>query len=141
MSADQAAETLTILVYSDDRTVRENIRLTLGRKVAADLPEVTVVEVATAQAASDALDAGGIALAIFDGEAVPVGGLGLARQVKDEIFNCPPVLVIVQREQDAWLATWSRADGVVSHPVDPVRLPNAVAALLRRARERAALTR
>ena len=32
---------------------------------------------------------------------------------------------------DAWLATWSRADGAVPHPVDPIRLPAAVAAMLR----------
>jgi hypothetical protein len=32
---------------------------------------------------------------------------------------------------DAWLATWSRAEAVVPYPIDPVRLPNAVADTLR----------
>jgi hypothetical protein len=77
-----------------------------------------------------AMDRGGIDLAILDGEAVP-GGMGLGRQLKDEIHDCPPVLLIAGRPDDAWLATWSRADGVVSHPVDPVRLPAAAAELLR----------
>jgi DNA-binding response OmpR family regulator len=77
-----------------------------------------------------AMDAGGIDLAILDGEAVP-GGMGLCRQLKDEIFECPPVLVLTGRRDDAWLATWSRADGVVAHPVDPMRLPTVVADLLR----------
>jgi DNA-binding response OmpR family regulator len=123
-------ELLTILLYASDRTTRENVRLTLGRKVAADLPSVRVLEVATQPALITAMDAGGIDLAILDGEAVP-GGMGLCRQLKDEILRCPPILVLIGRADDAWLATWSRADGAVSHPVDPVRLPAAVAELLR----------
>jgi DNA-binding response OmpR family regulator len=123
-------EVLTILLYASDRTTRENVRLALGRKVAPDLPPVRVLEVATQVAAITAMDAGGIDLAILDGEAVP-GGMGLCRQLKDEILRCPPILVLIGRPDDAWLATWSRADGAVSHPVDPLRLPTAVAALLR----------
>ena len=124
------APTATILLYSDDRTVREHVRLAMGRKVASDLPEVRVVEVATQAAVIKAMDAGGLALAILDGEAVP-GGMGICRQLKDEIFDCPPILLLTGRADDAWLATWSRADGAIAHPVDPIRLPSAVAALLR----------
>jgi DNA-binding response OmpR family regulator len=123
-------EVLTILLYASDRTTRQNVRLALGRKVALDLPSVRVLEVATQAAVVSALDAGGFDLAILDGEAVP-GGMGLCRQLKDEILRCPPILVLIGRPDDAWLATWSRADGAVSHPVDPIRLPAAVAALLR----------
>ena len=123
-------EVLTILWYASDRTTRQNVRLALGRKVAPDLPPVRVLEVATQAAVITAMDAGGIDLAILDGEAVP-GGMGLCRQLKDEILRCPPILVLIGRPDDAWLATWSRADGAVSHPVDPIRLPAAVAALLR----------
>jgi DNA-binding response OmpR family regulator len=123
-------EVLTILLYGSDRTTRQNIRLALGRKVAPDLPSVRVLEVATQAAVISAMDAGGIDLAILDGEAVP-GGMGLCRQLKDEILRCPPVLVLIGRPDDAWLATWSRADSAISHPVDPIRLPAAVAALLR----------
>lgn len=123
-------EVLTILWYASDRTTRQNVRLALGRKVAPDLPPVRVLEVATQAAVISAMDAGGIDLAILDGEAVP-GGMGLCRQLKDEVLRCPPILVLIGRPDDAWLATWSRADGAVSHPVDPIRLPAAVAALLR----------
>jgi DNA-binding response OmpR family regulator len=123
-------EVLTILWYASDRTTRQNVRLALGRKVAPDLPPIRVLEVATQAAVISAMDAGGIDLAILDGEAVP-GGMGLCRQLKDEILRCPPILVLIGRPDDAWLATWSRADGAVSHPVDPIRLPAAVAALLR----------
>ena len=123
-------EVLTILLYASDRTTRQDVRLTLGRKVAADLPPVRLLEVATQAAVLTAMDAGGIDLAILDGEAVP-GGMGLSRQLKDEVLRCPPILLLIGRPDDAWLATWSRADGAVSHPVDPLRLPAAVAALLR----------
>jgi DNA-binding response OmpR family regulator len=131
MSSGEPTEAgLTILLYSSNRLTRENVRLALGRKVAADLPPVSVVEVATQPAVLAAMEAGGIDLAILDGEAVP-GGMGLCRQLKDEIVRCPPILVLTGRADDAWLATWSRADGVVPHPVDPIRLPAAVAQLLR----------
>jgi DNA-binding response OmpR family regulator len=79
-----------------------------------------------------AADAGGLSLLILDGEAAPAGGLGLCRQLKDEIYRCPPILVLTGRPQDAWLATWSRADAVVGHPIDPGQLADTVAALLRR---------
>jgi DNA-binding response OmpR family regulator len=121
---------LTILLYASDRKTREDVRLALGRKVAADLPSIRVLEVATQPALVSAMDAGGVDLAILDGEAAP-GGMGLCRQLKDEILRCPPVMLLIGRPDDAWLATWSRADGAVSHPVDPIRLPAAVAKLLR----------
>ena len=129
-AAHPPAPVATILLYASDRLIRENVRLALGRRVARDLPEVRVVEVATQPAVVSAMDAGGIDLAILDGEAVP-GGMGLCRQLKDEVFDCPPVLVLIGRHDDAWLATWSRADGVLGHPIDPITLPEVVAGLLR----------
>jgi DNA-binding response OmpR family regulator len=122
---------LKVLVYSDDRTTRESVRLALGKRPAADLPTLEYVECATEPAVIKTMDKGGIDLAILDGEAVPAGGMGIARQLKDEIFQCPPVLVITGRPQDAWLATWSRAEAAVSHPIDPVRLAEVTADLLR----------
>ena len=123
---------LTVLLYSSNRRTREDVRLALGKRVARDLPPVRVEEVATQPAVLTAMDRGGVDLAILDGEAVP-GGMGLCRQLKDEIRRCPPLLVLTGRPDDAWLATWSRADGVVGHPIDPVRLPAVVAQLLREA--------
>lgn len=137
MTTATAPETRTVLVYSDDRTTREQVRLAIGRRPAADLPRVEYVECATEPAVMKAMLAGGIDVAVFDGEAAPYGGIGLARQVKDEIYLCPPVLVLVGRAQDGWLATWSRAEAVLSHPLDPAAVAAAVADLLRRRRRRA----
>ncbi|GAA2741427.1 MULTISPECIES: hypothetical protein [Kitasatospora] len=124
-------ETLTVLVYSDDRNTREQVTLALGRKPSADLPAVEYLECATTPAVLRALEKGGIDLCVLDGEAVPAGGLGLTRQLKDEIYGCPPVLVVIGRPQDSWLAAWSRADAAVSHPVDPVALVSAATTLLK----------
>ncbi len=77
------------------------------------------------------MDGGGFDLVILDGEAAPVGGMGIAKQLKDEIEDCPPVLVLTGRADDAWLASWSRAEAAVPHPIDPIRLGEAVVGLLR----------
>jgi CheY-like chemotaxis protein len=122
---------LQVLVYSDDGTTRESVRLSLGKRPAADLPELEYIECATQPAVIKRMDKGGIDLVILDGEAVPSGGMGIARQLKDEMFRCPPVLVITGRPQDAWLATWSRAEAAVSHPIDPIQLAEVTAELLR----------
>jgi DNA-binding response OmpR family regulator len=132
MATAQAPRPLRVLVYSDDRSVRRAVALALGTRLDPELPELELVEVATGPVVISTVDAGGLALVILDGEAAPTGGLGLARQLKDEIFRCPPILVLTGRPQDAWLATWSRADAVVGHPIDPGQLADTVAALLRR---------
>jgi DNA-binding response OmpR family regulator len=126
--------TATVLVYSDDSNTREQVRLATGRRPAPDAPVVEFVECATPAAAVKELDKGGIDVCVFDGEAVPMGGMGLCRQVKDEVFQCPPVLVLIGRPQDAWLATWSRADAAVTLPVEPVEFASALASLLRQKR-------
>ena len=121
-----------VLVFSDDLTVREAVRLTLGRRVASDLPEIEVFEVATQGALLRTLDAGtDYALMILDGNAQPSGGFGLAYQVKEEYTDCAPVMLLVTREADAWLASWSRAEAVTPFPIDPVTMPQQAANLIR----------
>ena len=41
------------------------------------------------------------------------------------------MLLVIGRPDDGWLATWSRADAVVSHPIEPVALAEALAGLMR----------
>jgi DNA-binding response OmpR family regulator len=127
-----ADATMTVLVYSDDVNTREQVKLAVGRRPAPELPRVEFLECATEPAVIAALDRGGVDVCVLDGEAVPAGGMGICRQIKDEIYRCPPVLVLVGRPQDGWLATWSRADAVASHPLDPIRVADGVASLMRR---------
>ncbi|HEX2176961.1 MAG TPA: hypothetical protein VHG70_13715 [Nocardioidaceae bacterium] len=126
-----AAPALRVLVYSDDINTRSDIMMSLGKRPHPDLPPVEYVEVATEPVVWQHLDAGGLDLVILDGEAVPAGGMGIARQMKDEIFQAPPALVLTGRPQDAWLATWSKAEAAVPHPIDPLQLADAVIRLLR----------
>jgi DNA-binding response OmpR family regulator len=126
---------MTLLVYSDDVDTRAQVKLAVGRRPAPDVPRVEWLECATAAAVISALDKGGIDVAILDGEATPVGGMGIARQVKDEVFQCPPILVLTGRPDDSWLANWSRAEAAVPHPLDPIVLAHAVADLMRRRAE------
>ncbi|MGO4956466.1 response regulator [Luteococcus sp. Sow4_B9] len=128
----RSERTLKVLLYSDDRSTRDQVRLALGRRVAADLPEIEVFDTATAPAVVKAVEDGAFDVLILDGEAVPLGGMGLGRQLKEELDDCPPILLLVARTADAWLATWSKADAVETHPIDPIRLPEAVASLARR---------
>lgn len=122
---------LRVLVYSDDADVRQQVVLGLGTRLHPDLPPLEYVEVATEPVVWQQLDAGGIDLAILDGEAAPAGGMGIARQMKDEIYQAPPALVLLGRPQDNWLATWSRAEAAVAHPLDPIELADAALRLLR----------
>ena len=122
---------LRILVYSDNALTRDQVRSALGRRVHPDLPELTYLDVATAPVVVSQVADGGFDLLILDGEAAPTGGMGLAKQLKDEIADCPPVLVLTGRPDDRWLARWSRAEAAVPHPIDPIRLGDAVVSLLR----------
>ncbi len=127
----------SIVLYSDDSSVREAVMGALGNRVANDMAEHVIHQFATAAALRlfvDSKKPGSdtpIDLFILDGEAVPEGGLGMARQLKDEVFHCPPVMVITGRKEDAWLAAWSRAEANVLHPIDPFTLSHTVADLLR----------
>jgi DNA-binding response OmpR family regulator len=124
-------KSLNVLVYSHDAQVREQVRMALGTKLAPELPKLSYIEVATEPVVIQLLDGGTVDLVILDAEATPAGGMGIARQLKDEIFNCPPVMVLIARPQDAWLATWSRAEAVVQQPIDPILIAEAAAALIR----------
>lgn len=123
--------TATVLVYSDNANTREQVRLAAGRRPASDVPAIEYVECATLPAVLSTLEKQHIDVCVLDGETAPAGGMGVCRQIKDEIFDCPPVLLLIGRPQDSWLASWSRAEAAVSHPVDPVALAGALAGLLR----------
>lgn len=125
------ARTIKVMVYSDNADTRQTIMLALGRRPSRELPEVEYVEVATEPVVIRDADSGGLDLLILDGEAAPAGGMGVCRQLKDELYKGPPILVVIARPQDAWLATWSRADAVVSQPIDPMVMATVVADLLR----------
>ncbi|MFB9532112.1 hypothetical protein [Nonomuraea roseola] len=122
---------MRVLVYSDDAGTREQVRQAIGRRPAADVPLVEIVECATQPKVLQLLDSGTVDVAVLDGETQPAGGMGVSKQAKDEVYDCPPILLLVARKDDRWLANWSRADAVVSQPLEPIALADAVAGLMR----------
>ena len=126
-----STQTWKVLVFSHRPEVREAITGAVGRRPAPDLGRVEYVEVGTVADVLYHVDSGAIDLAILDGEAQPTGGMGLSRQLKNEITNCPPIVIAVRRKDDRWLATWSQADAVIVHPLDPLAAAETVAEVLR----------
>jgi DNA-binding response OmpR family regulator len=123
---------LVIALYSDDSTVRASVIAALGKQLDPALSAHEIKEFATADALRLYVDSKKqVDLFVLDGEAVPEGGMGVARQLKDEVFNCPPVLLITGRAQDNWLAAWSKAEGTVTHPIDPFTIAAKCVALLK----------
>lgn len=122
---------LTVLVYSQNPAVRTSVRTAVGRRAGGDLGRMDWVECANYSQLRNLLDAGDIDLAILDGGAQPSGGIGLCRQFKNELTDCPPIIVLIARAQDRWLAAWSQADSVIVLPVDPATAAGAVAETLR----------
>ncbi|WP_026454881.1 response regulator [Saccharomonospora iraqiensis] len=121
----------TILVFSHRAPVRESIINAIGRRPAPDLGRVTYVEADGVADVLSRMDSGDIDLAVLDGEAQPTGGIGLCRQLNHELDDCPPIVVAVRRADDRWLATWSQADAVLVHPLDPLTAAETVADVLR----------
>jgi DNA-binding response OmpR family regulator len=121
----------TVIVFSQDPAVREQVRTAVGRRPAADLGRIDWVECATGAEVVARIDAGGVDVAILDGEAQPTGGMGICRQLKNEIEDCPLMCVLLGRRDDRWLATWALADATIASPLDPVVAAETVARLLR----------
>lgn len=129
--ARQTNATANVLLYSDDRATRSEVRTLVGRRASFDTPLIEWTEVATPEAAVAYAEENTYDLMILDGEAGKHGGMGLTRTLKSEIFNLPPILLIIAREQDKWLASWSEAEAVITLPLDPIELQETIASLLR----------
>jgi DNA-binding response OmpR family regulator len=120
----------TVLLYSDDAAVRDKIRLAIGPRPAADLA-IEFVDASTWEECRRLLDDYEIDLMILDGEAAPAGGLGIARQTKDEYADPPPTCVVLARAADRWLAAFAQVDGTLMYPLDPVTTGQTIAGMLR----------
>src|SRR5439155_24807616 len=113
-----------------DPRVRDRMRMAIGTRPATDL-EVEFVDASTYAECIRLMDDYGIDLLVLDGEASPGGGLGIARQLRDEVTDCPPIAVVIARAADRWLAAYAKVDATLVHPLDPVTTGRTVADLLR----------
>ncbi len=131
MSSARAASAYTVLVFSQRAQVRSDVRSAVGRRVGEGLGRIEYVEVSDVDSVLRLVDAGGVDVAILDGEAQPTGGMGISRQLKYEIADCPAICVLLARADDRWLATWSLADATLVYPLDALDAARTVTALVR----------
>lgn len=124
--------TQTVLLYSDRPQVRDRMRLAVGSRPAPDV-QLQFVAASSYQECISLIDNYEIDLLLLDGEARPAGGMAVARQLRDELDDCPPIALVVARAADQWLAAYSQADVVLVHPLDPMTTGQAIVALLSRA--------
>lgn len=121
----------TVLLYSDDPRVREQMRLAIGTRPAADLA-IEFVEAATYDECVRLVDDYEVDLMVLDGEATPGGGIGIARQIKDDRpADAPPTCVVIARAADRWLAAYAQVDATLVYPLDPIATGQTVTRLLR----------
>ncbi|HOZ58302.1 MAG TPA: response regulator transcription factor [Nakamurella multipartita] len=121
-----------LLVYSNRPEIRERIITAIGRRPAPDVGRVDYLECAAVHEVMTATQGRQADVLILDGEAQPSGGIGISRQIHQEAQVIPPVILVVRRADDRWLATWAGADEILVYPLDPVTAAETVAAVLRR---------
>jgi len=120
----------TVLLYSDNLKVRNNMRSAIGEKPASDIT-IEYLEATTYHEAIRMIDTYVIDLMLLDGEAQPTGGMAIARQLRDEMDKPPMMCLVLRRAADNWLAAWSEADEKLSYPLDPLRTGAKVVEMLR----------
>ncbi len=121
-----------LLVYSHRPEVRERIITAIGRRPAPDVGRVDYLECSAVHEVMTATEGRHADVLILDGEAQPTGGIGISRQIHLEARVVPPVVLVVRRADDRWLATWAGADEILVYPLDPVTAAESVAGVLRR---------
>ena len=108
-----------LLVYSHRPEVRERIITAIGRRPAPDVGRVDYLECSAVHEVMMATQAQAADVLILDGEAQPTGGIGISRQIHQEAAVIPPVVLVVRRADDRWLATWARCRRDPGPPARP----------------------
>ncbi|MDR1186174.1 MAG: response regulator [Bifidobacteriaceae bacterium] len=129
VQADQP-RAIRILLYSDNAAARSEVKDNLGDRLGAEELPIEWTEVATHEMAMILCQEDTYDLIIMDNETNRLGGVGLTQQMRSELDWAPTVLLLLARQQDAWLAAWSGADAAVLQPIDPLKLAATVADLV-----------
>jgi DNA-binding response OmpR family regulator len=111
-----------ILVYSDNAAVREEVINAIGDSIGATHRPIEWTQVATHQMVMIKCLEQHYNLVILDNEATKLGGVGLVRQMRAELPQKPVTLLLLARQQDAWLAAWSGTNAALLRPLDPFAL-------------------
>ena len=118
-----------VLIAADASWVREEVR-----SVLSGLPGVAIREVDSGTDAVAAVEDSEPDLLILDFQIGNMGAVAVTLELRLEEsadrLDHVPVLVLVDRRPDVFLARRSGAEGFVVKPLDPIRLRKAVTALL-----------
>ena len=102
-------------------------------QVTTVLVDAQFTQVGTPQRALALLDAGEtFDVIVADNDTRPSGGFHLSREVKARAqmgATMPPVMLLLARDQDRFLANWSQADAYMVKPIDPFDLEEVVRSL------------
>lgn len=120
---------LDVLVASDEAWVRDEVRAVLSGR-----PDIEVHEVTTGVSVLPAVEEYVPELVIVDLQIGNMGGMAACMNLRleesaDRIDHVP-VLMLLDRRADVFLARRAGAEGWVLKPLDPIRLRKAVDALL-----------
>lgn len=121
---------MNILMVADHSSVAAQV------KGAVDgWEDSTVFHVSTPKRAVALLDEGQVYdVVVGDNDTHPTGGLALCREIKGRGQmgrDMPPVVLLIARMQDKWLANWAQADAYALKPVDPFDLREALSAIVK----------
>ncbi len=117
----------TIVVASDAPSVRADVVAVVGE------PGTEIIEVDSGQAVAPAVDEHEPDLVIVDLQMGSMGGMAVCLELRleESYGNLPhvPVLMLLDRRPDVFLAKRSGAEGWIVKPLDPIRLRKATTAL------------
>ena len=117
-----------ILIATDAASVHDEIRSVVAE------PGTTIRWIRRGEAVRDAMNLEPAALAIVDSQIGTMGGIAVALDLRLEAdagrLEPRPVLLVLDRRPDVFMARRSGAEGWIVKPLDPIRLRKAVAALL-----------
>jgi DNA-binding response OmpR family regulator len=117
----------TIVVASDAPSVRADVVAVVGE------PGTEIIEVDSGQAVAPAVDEHEPDLVVVDLQMGSMGGMAVCLELRleESYGNLPhvPVLMLLDRRPDVFLAKRSGAEGWIVKPLDPIRLRKATTAL------------
>lgn len=118
-----------VLIASDESWIIDEVRSVLSGR-----DDVTVREAGSGAAAVRAVADRAPALAVLDSQIGTMGGLAVTQELRleESAGRLPhvPVLLLLDRRADVFLARRTDAEGFVVKPLDPIRLRRAITALL-----------
>ena len=122
--------TARVLLFSDDIDTRKAVMEGVGARASKDTPPIEWVEKATKHAVVDAVRNEDFDALVLDGEATKEGGMSISRELHGTFETVPPVVMLIARQQDEWLATSFGADVTIPDPLDPIVLQETLAQVL-----------